>query len=227
MKTTTDYVNQICIDFKTSSNPEVAKGQKAYMKHNFEFLGLKTPSRRALQRPYLHTKSLPEKTYLTEIVDALWAKPQREFQYFGQELAVKYIKNHDKKDIDLYSYMISHKSWWDTVDFIASNLVGSYFKSYPEQRWLVCKVWLESKNIWLQRSALLFQLKYKKNLDVELLEYNINQLLGSKEFFINKAIGWILREYSKTNPQWVLDFVNSTEVSTLSYREATKYLNIK
>jgi len=225
MNDPTSYVTQIFNDFKKSSNPEIAKGQKAYMKDNFEFLGLKTPVRRIVQRPYLLKKSLPQKTHVKEIVNLLWAKPQREFQYFGQELAAKFVKHQDYNDIDIYTYMITHKSWWDTVDFIASNLVGSYFKTYPEQRWPVCKMWLKSEHLWLQRSALLFQLKYKNNLDVALLEYNINYLLGSNAFFINKAIGWILREYSKTNPDWVLAFVKKTELKPLSFREATKYIS--
>ncbi len=96
--------------------------------------------------------------------------------------------------------MITNKSWWDSIDFIAINLVGEYFKIYPCQIATYVDKWLKSGNIWLQYSAILFQLKYKQNLDTEMLSYVINNLLGSKEFFINKAIGWILREYGKSNP---------------------------
>ena len=160
-----------------------------------------------------------------ELTKTLWMKPQRETQYLSQELAMKYIKKFNKEDVVLIEFMVSHKSWWDTVDFIATKLLGEYFKMYPVQREIVIKKWLKSNNIWLQRSCLLFQLKYKEEVDTVFLSYVICSLLGSNEFFINKAIGWVLREYSKTNPGWVVDFVKTTELSALSKREALRLLN--
>jgi 3-methyladenine DNA glycosylase AlkD len=90
--------------------------------------------------------------------------------------------------------------------------MGTYFKKLPEEREKYSKKWIGSNNIWLQRSALLFQLKYKQEIDTYLLARTINSLLGSKEFFINKAIGWVLREYSRANPIWVRTFVNKTKL---------------
>ena len=121
--------------------------------------------------------------------------------------------------------MITHKSWWDTVDFIAANLVGPYFKSFPGQREKITGKWLSSNNMWLQRSVLLFQLKYKDSLDTDFLADTIHSLTGSEEFFINKAIGWILREYSKTNPQWVRQFVQATSLHPLSKREGLRLIS--
>ncbi|MGB6269221.1 MAG: DNA alkylation repair protein, partial [Olleya sp.] len=141
-----------------------------------------------------------------------------------QELAFKYIKTLDKNDITLFEFMVANKSWWDTVDFIAVKLIGAYFKVFPDSRKVYIDKWLTSNNIWLQRSALLFQLKYKEAIDEELLAYTINHLLDTKEFFINKAIGWILREYSRTNPEWVLDFVNKTDLNNLSKKEALRLI---
>jgi 3-methyladenine DNA glycosylase AlkD len=102
--------------------------------------------------------------------------------------------------------------------------MGEYFKKYPEQRIIYVRKWINSNNIWLQRCALLFQLKYKENLDTVLLGSVINSLLGSKEFFINKAIGWILREYSKTNPIWVIEFADKTALSNFSKKEALRLI---
>ena len=225
MNSAETYVNHIELEYKKHSNSEIAQGQKAYMKNNFDFFGLKSPIRKDLQRPYLIKNALPLKSDLKEVIGLLWGKPQREFHYFGTELVFKYKRQFEETDIGLLEFMITHQSWWDTVDFIASNLVGPYFKLYPDLRWSICKTWLQGENMWLQRTALLFQLKYKTDLDTELLEHNINYLLGSKEFFINKAIGWILREYSKTNPAWVSEFVKKTELSSLSEKEALKWLN--
>jgi len=128
--------------------------------------------------------------------------------------------------MSLFEYMVTHKSWWDTIDFIAVKLMGAYFKMYPEEIEVYIEKWLKSNNIWLQRCALLFQLKYKEGLDTNLLKYVINSLLGSKEFFINKAIGWVLREYSRTNPKWVREFVDKTELNPLSRREALRLMTL-
>jgi 3-methyladenine DNA glycosylase AlkD len=219
-----EFIKSLETEFILHKNKNIAIAQKQYMKNKFEFYGIKTPLRRELQKPFLVVKYLPNKSNLEFIVKELWLKPQRELQYFSQELVKKYTKQFEKKDIELFEFMIVNNSWWDTIDFIAVNLVGAYFKKYPEQVEIYVEKWLRSGNIWLQRSAILFQLKCKQELDTELLVRIINNLLGSKEFFINKAIGWILREYGKTNPVWVKKFVQKTTLSKLSRREAIRLL---
>lgn len=159
------------------------------------------------------------------VVKTLWQKPEREYQYAAQELAAKYLRHSDKRDIDLFEWMITTKSWWDTVDFIASTIVGNYFKHFPDQLPEKNEDWLHSGDIWLQRTTLIFQLKYKEKVDEQLLVDNIRRLNGTNEFFINKAIGWALREYGKVNPEWVSDFTNQNNLSNLSRREALKRLN--
>jgi 3-methyladenine DNA glycosylase AlkD len=219
------FINTLEIEFAQDANPKIGLEQKAYMRNQFEFYGIKATERREIQKPFFIKEFLPKKDELDNIVKLLWEKPQRDYQYFSQELAFKYVKQFEKKDIELFEYMVMHKSWWDTVDFIATNLMGEYFKKYPEQIDATIKKWLNSNNIWLQRSALLYQLKYKENLDTVLLSSVINSLLGSKEFFINKAIGWILREFSKTNPIWVLEFTYKTALSNLSKKEALRLID--
>mgnify|MGYP000132613412 CR=1 FL=1 len=219
-----EYIDTLTLEFEKSQNPEIALGQKAYMRDQFEYYGLKTTLRRVLQKPFLNKAYLPTKKELGTIVISLWSKPQRDYQYFGQELAYCYLKQTEPKDIELFEYMVQHKSWWDTVDFIATKLIGNYFKHYPDKRHAYVKRWLSSENIWLQRSALLFQLKYKEEIDTKLLRTTINSLLGTKEFFLNKAIGWVLREYSRTNPEWVEQFVQENTLSPLSKKEALRLL---
>jgi len=215
-----DYIISLQQEFSLNSNKEIAIAQKQYMKNKFEFYGIKSPLRRELQKAFLVQKYLPEKKELEFIVKELWLKPERELQYFTQELVKKYTKQSEKEDINLFEFMIINKSWWDSIDFIAVNLLGSYFKEYPEQIERYVEKWLKSNNIWLQRCAVLFQLKYRQELNTELLSGIINSLLGSNEFFINKAIGWVLREYGKVNAIWVKEFVLNTELSNLSRREA-------
>ena len=221
-----DLISTLEIEFQKKENKKIALEQKAYLRNQFEFYGLKSPERRKVQKPFLVKKYLPNIEELNTLVKILWGKPQRDFQYFGQELVFKYVKQLKKEDIDLFEFMVIHKSWWDTVDFIAVKLMGAYFKKFPKQRGIYVEKWLESGNIWLQRSALLFQLKYKEDLDTKLLSDTINSLLGSKEFFINKAIGWVLRAYSRTNPKWVVEFVEKTALNPLSKREALRLLKL-
>ncbi|GBD91473.1 DNA alkylation repair enzyme [bacterium BMS3Abin04] len=211
-------------EFSKNANTEIAIEQKAYMKNHFEFYGIKTQIRREIQKPFFIKEYLPPKKDLEKIIKTLWVKSEREYQYFSQELAHKYIKQLEKKDIKLFEFMVINKSWWDTTDFIAPKLIGEYFKVFPKQRDVYVRKWVISENIWLQRSSILFQLNYKDNIDTELLTFVINSLFGSKEFFINKAIGWILRNYSRTNPNWVIDFTNRNRLNKLSRKEALRLI---
>ena len=126
--------------------------------------------------------------------------------------------------IHLYERLITDESWWDTIDLIAPSLVGYHLQQYPEERMQYINKWISSGNIWLQRSCILFQLKYKLDVDTRLLSSIILELKDSREFFIRKAIGWMLREYSKSDPGFVVRFVQNNELSGLSHREALKWL---
>jgi len=218
------YISTLIKEFMLNANTKIALEQSAYMRNQFSFFGIKTTERRVLQQAFLAKEMLPDKKELEGIITTLWKQPQREFHYFAQELAFKYIKQLEKRDIYLYEFMVINQSWWDTVDFIAAKLMGAYFKKFPEQKAIYVTKWLKSRNIWLQRCALLFQLKYKEETDIILLSNTINALLGNKEFFINKAIGWILREYSKTNPEWVTTFTKNTALNPLSKKEALRLI---
>lgn len=220
-----DFVTQLETDFRQQADRNIVINQEAYLQNQFELYGLPTPLRKEIQKPFLLKENLPNKKELPHIITELWSKPQREFQYFAIDLNRKYLKKIEFQDIELFELMITNKSWWDTVDLIATNLVGAYFKLFPEQIIPVTKKWMNSDNMWLQRTCLIFQLKYKEEIDTDLLTDYILQLKDTKEFFIKKAIGWILREYTRKNPEWVIDFVNKYELSNLSKREALKLIN--
>ncbi|MCD4737218.1 MAG: DNA alkylation repair protein [Bacteroidales bacterium] len=212
----------------TANQDEVyAANIKRYMRGQFNFYGIPTPKRRELVKNFIKIHGLPKQEKLENLVKECWENPHREFQWTIMEFLFKFIKKMDETYFVLFEYMIIHKSWWDTIDFIATKLVGELFKKYPEKIPFWTEIWMESGNIWLQRTCLLFQLHYKKNTDQKLLDNFIKHLDGSKEFFINKAIGWILREYSKTNAVWVINYVNKNQLAPLSEREALKWLNRK
>jgi 3-methyladenine DNA glycosylase AlkD len=219
-----DFIKTLQLEFEANSDSKIAAQQKAYLRDQFAFYGLKTPIRRTIQKPFLIKAYLPPKEDLTILVQILWNSPQREYHYFAQELTEKYIKHFEVKDIVLLEFMISTNSWWDTVDFIATKLIKGYFKKFPEQRDFYIKKWLVSGHIWLQRTCIIFQLLEKEKTDTILLKHVITSLLGSKEFFINKAIGWALRDYSRTNPKWVNEFTANTDLYSLSRREALRLI---
>ena len=221
------FLDALGDEFQRMANPAIAKQQKEYLRGKFDYFGIKTPQRREAQKPFLQKEFLPHIDEMPGLIKEIWERPQRDFQMFGVDLMLKYKKQLRHEDLDWLVYSIVTKSWWDSVDAIAVHQIGSYFQLYPSQISKVVPKWMASENMWLQRTCVIFQLKYKKELDVALLGQVIEQLLGSKEFFINKAIGWVLREYGKTNPDWVVDFANNHELSGLSRREALRIIQSK
>ena len=129
-----------------------------------------------------------------------------------------------KDDLALLEELITAKSWWDTVDGVSSWICEPYFLKFPQHKSEITDQWTVHDNIWLPRASIIFQLGYKEKTDVNLLFHHIRLNLGSKEFFINKAIGWALREYAKTNPEAVKQFVRQTPMPSLSKREALRRL---
>ena len=210
--------------FEQHADPVQAAPMKKYMRNQFEYLGIKTPQNTALQKEFYKEHGLPEFSELDEILRDLWSLPEREFQYVGVGLLGKFEKQLPAEFIDTVKYLIITKSWWDTVDAIASHTVGTHFKRFPKMREKYLKKWRRSKNMWLRRTAILFQLGYKKETDFALVSDIIRENLGSDEFFINKAIGWALRQYAYTDPNAVKKFVKSTALHPLSRREAMKHL---
>jgi len=218
------YLGPLIKSFKENADSTTAEPMAKYMKNLFPFLGIKTPARKELLKDFVRENGLPELSDLKQITLTLWDLPEREFQYTAIGLLRKFVKKWDEDIIDLLEHLIITKSWWDSVDGIASWLVGKHFKRFPEIRDEYMKRWMKSGNIWLQRTCILFQLGYKEKTDVMLLGGIIMSLNTSKEFFIQKAIGWALREYSKTDAEAVINFVENNELANLSKREAYKWL---
>ena len=197
---------------------------KAYMKNQFEFLGIAMPVRRSVFKEYLKKNPIENVDTLARTAKELWQLPEREFQYCAIDLLLVNHQLWNEEIIYLFEELVCTKSWWDTVDGMAYDCMGKYFKLYPQKIEKITTQWNLSDNMWLQRCSLLFQKNYKKETDVALLSKYIQQLLTSKEFFIQKSIGWILREYAKTNGDWVVTFAQQTNLPNLSRREALKHI---
>jgi len=206
-----------------NANPAQAGPMKKYMRDQFEYLGIKSPQNAALMREFINEYGLPPLEKLDVIARELWSLPQREFQYSAIALAGKLEKKLGPDFITTIEYLITTKSWWDTVDILAGHAVGDQFRRFPAVKEKYLKKWRKSNNFWLRRTTLLFQLGYKKETDLDLLCELVQENLGSDEFFINKAIGWALRQYAHTDPAPVKKFVKATkDLHPLSRREALK-----
>lgn len=209
--------------FYDNKNEKNAYYMAKYMKNMFPFIGLKKPERVSLSKEFLKLKK-KDKEVDWDFIFKCYDMPEREFHY----LAIDYmdmVKNlFTPMDMENIEKLITRKSWWDTVDYI-NRIVGHVAMRYPEVKENTIRRWIYSDNIWLKRVSIIFQLKYKENTDTEFLKEAILHNSQSDEFFINKAIGWALREYSKTNKEWVKEFIDNNELSKLSVREGSKYLN--
>ncbi len=218
------YLLPLITLFNENANPVQAAPMKKYMRDQFEYLGIKSPQLRTLSKQFVDEYGLPPTSELDLIVHDLWELPQREFQYLAVGFTERLRNELPAKFIKTIEYMIVNKSWWDTVDSVAGDTVGIHFKRFPEVREKYLAKWRASDNFWLRRTTILFQLGYKKETDFDLLCEIIRENLNSKEFFINKAIGWSLRQYARVDPKAVKKFVKATPLHPLSRREAMKHL---
>ncbi len=219
------YARQIKALFSAHADPKQAAPMKRYMRDQFEYLGLKGPKLGELLRQHITEHGLPDLADLDGILRDLWALPQREYQYAATSILSRCENRLPAGFIRTLEYLLVTKPWWDTVDTIATGTVGVHFKRYPKVKARYLAKWRKSKNFWLRRACILFQLNYKTETDFTLMQEIIRENLGSKEFFINKAIGWALRQYTRVDPQGVRRFVAETPLNPLSAREALAWLN--
>lgn len=219
------YIKSLTSLLQAHADPAAAVPMAAYMRNKFPYLGIKSQLLSKLEREFTDEHGFPSQEDLAPILRELWSLPEREYQYAALMLLGNSEKKLPPKFIDTIETLLTIKSWWDTVDSIASNAVGTHFMRFPEVRDSTLGSWRKSNDFWLRRTCLLFQLKYKTNTDFELLKTIIQENLDSKEFFINKAIGWALRQYSRIDPEAVCTFVAETPLAPLSAREALKWLN--
>lgn len=201
---------------------ENALWMKKYMREQFPFLGIKKPVRHQLLKEWYAQEGKGLDWF--QVANELFRLKEREFQYIALDYLLLEKKNWDERIPHLVEDWIGEHSWWDVVDVLGPHVMGIYVLNHPEQRDYWIQRWMASGNFWLQRVCLLFQLSYKQKTDVALLAQIIEDLSKEKEFFIQKAIGWSLRQHARVDAIWVKDFVLSHDLAPLSKREALKHL---
>ncbi|MFE1382988.1 DNA alkylation repair protein [Streptomyces sp. NPDC058740] len=211
--------------YPAAGDPFRAQEMIAYMKGVAPFLGLRTPERRALSRTVLAGTPAPAEADCAAVALRCFALPEREYHYF----AVDYLRRHAKRCSSAFlpvaRTLVTTVSWWDTVDHLAAHVVGPLVAADPA---LAARMdeWIADEDLWVARTALLHQLRFKEATDTERLFSYCLLRSGHPDFFIRKAIGWSLREYAKTDPAEVRAFVarHASRLSPLSVREALKNL---
>lgn len=213
-------------NYKLNQDPKRAQKMKAYMKNRYDFYGIPSPKRSIILKELLKSHKVGSIDDLVVLTEILWKKPQREFQYVAMDLLGKREKHLNQSHLNSIEHFICTKSWWDTVDWLAGHAIGNIFRTNQELIQAAKDSWMKTNNIWLQRTLLLFQLFYKEDTDKVLLGELIQELKTHQDFFIRKAIGWALRQYSKNNREWVINYVKkNADLSPLSKKEALKWLN--
>ena len=221
-----DYVNLICTELQKHADSHRALEMKAYMRNQFEFLGIQTPARRSI---FKTLPKLPKDAKLIlQIAHELWEKPEREFRYVACDLLAKNVKLFKLDDLTLIKKLLQKDAWWDTVDSL-SGAIGNIVlneKLKGQNSQTLMDQWLLDSDFWVRRSAMIHQLGWRDKTDIKRLQQYALQLSGESEFFIRKAIAWALRDYAWQNPEFVRTFVNQnvSVFSNLTIREATKNL---
>ncbi|MCC6399957.1 MAG: DNA alkylation repair protein [Flavobacteriales bacterium] len=208
--------------FEAHRCPDNATAMEAYMKHVAPFFGIKAPDRRALLKAHLAEHGTPAAAELPAIVRSAFAQREREWHHTAVDLLMKQAKRLTPDDLPLVEELITTTSWWDTVDALAVHVVGVILKRYPKAVATWNRRWIGDKDLWLNRTAILFQNRWKGDTDRALLFANITRHATHPDFFIRKAIGWSLRELAATDPAAVKAFVARQPLSPLSRREALR-----
>lgn len=210
--------------FKMPENHENQLSMERYMRNQFKFLGLKTPQRKAASKDFIkESKQMSVSQVMEEIAD-LYKREEREYQYVAIDIAYANVRRLSFADIQALTHYVQVKSWWDTVD-TWRKVFATFVILHPSKKQQVFELFYQHPNFWMRRVSVILQLLERETLDTELLTRAIEYDIHTDEFFIQKAIGWALRNYSKFNPDWVRKFVASHDLSKLAVREGTKYVS--
>lgn len=207
-------------------DPTKAPQMQKYMKSETPYRGIGTPQRREINREIFKRYKIASFAQYDRVVRELWDAEYREDRYASIAVAMHYRKFQVIEALTLYRMMIETGAWWDYVDTIAIHLVGNLLRIYPDKMKNVLNAWIVDDHLWIRRTAILAQNRFKSDTDQAMLFDFCRKCLHEDVFWIRKAIGWALRDYSKSNPEAVRRFVEQhrEDMSGVTLREAVKYI---
>ncbi len=211
--------------FESNKNHEYAKKQEKYLKNQFKFLGISKPRRSELEKDFIKSFNDEKSDKIINTIITLHKMDYREYMYTGQQLGIKNIKKFNYDDICKLISLTKINPWWENTDGYVM-IIKRWLKINPKYIEILVNDYYQDENFWIRRLAIICQLSLKENTNFivmkKAIEYNIND----NEFFIQKAIGWALREYSKTEPEVVMSYIkkNESRLSNLAIREGMKII---
>ncbi|MHC5374128.1 DNA alkylation repair protein [Enterococcus sp. LJL120] len=194
-----------------------------YMKNLFPFAGVAAPKRKKLEGPFLKASKKLTNQELLILIAETYRQEEREYQYYAIDLALANLKRLTVADLKTLLPLLAEKTWWDSID-AWRKVYGDLGKANLAELELIFSWFYKHENFWYRRVGINLQLLYKGQTNLTLLTQAILADQATDEFFIQKAIGWSLRDLSKTNPQWVRNFLTEQQLSPLAVREGSKYL---
>lgn len=210
------------------ADPGKAPTMQAYMKSAMPFRGVAKPERAALLKRVLADHILPDRVTFTATVLTVWRTAEfREERYAAIDLSGyrAYRRWQDPELVPVYEEMIVSGAWWDHVDELAIRRIGPILRAFRARVTPTMRAWADDSDLWRRRTAIICQVGAKEDTDTDLLTQAIEPAIAEPEFFLRKGIGWALREYAKTAPDWVRSFVDGHPgLSGLSRREALKHI---
>ena len=220
-----DLLADVAAALQVAANPSKVAGMQAYMRGQFAFLGVSTPQRRAATMPLLRAFRPQDPEELVMAVQMLWRAREREFQYVAVDLLSRYLKILGPNELPTLLIFVQQKAWWDSVDGLAS-VVGSIVRHHRDEGQHAMDEAIAADSFWMRRVAMLHQLGWRGDTDTNRLYGYAKQLGSENEFFIQKAIGWALRDYARHDAMAVRDFLAQVgnALSALSIREARRHL---
>lgn len=213
-----DLVAEVRQALRAAADPEKAPGMQAYMKSEMPFLGVQKQPRTAALRPVFAAEDLTREQWLAASLELFDKAEYREERYAALALLRRHRTWLNADDEPLLRHLVTAGAWWDLVDETAIKLVG------PLRFDLDMRAWAVDEDIWIRRAAIICQVSCRDRTDPALLADVIEPNTEDRRFWVTKAIGWALRDYARTDPDWVRQFVDTHELAPLSVREATKHL---
>ena len=216
-------------ELAAAGDPERAANQQRYLKSEMPCHGLSAPELRALLRPHLRAFAPSDRAAWESAVLTWWdGATHREERYAAIALARHRVARpwQDVRSLALYRHLVVTGAWWDVVDVIAGHLVGGVLAGHRAEATPVLRAWAVDDDVWLRRTAVICQLGHGADTDLDLLAFAIESNVEDPSFWLRKGIGWALRQYARTDPEWVRAYVDLLDgrLSGLSRREATKHL---
>lgn len=224
-----EYTKNVSSFMERYRNDLTADAMSKATKYTLKFLGIRTVDLKKIFKTIFQNYPMPKQDDIKNIIREFFAMKEREFLYFGIALFAKRKKTWKKTDIVFIESLLLSNPAWDTTETITSELVAVFAKFYPGTAIEFLNSWSESKNPWLKSTAIMYQRTYKENTNPEILQKFITENMNTDNTIINKAIGSALRDYSKTDYEWVTKFIvqNSTKLDKKAKQEAIKWINNK